>query len=77
MKNKLKIKWLVGVTAFLTMLATAAVGVASDGHGHKASQKVGILLVAFGSSEASAQVPFDNIDKKVRANGRHCRRQTD
>ena len=36
-------------------------------HGHKAPQKVGILLVAFGSSEPSAQVSFENIDKKVNA----------
>jgi sirohydrochlorin cobaltochelatase len=36
-------------------------------HGHKASKKVGILLVAFGSSEPSAQVSFENIDKKVKA----------
>ena len=36
-------------------------------HGHKASKKAGILLVAFGSSESSAQVSFENIDKKVKA----------
>ena len=36
-------------------------------HGRKAPKKVGILLVAFGSSEASAQVSFENIDKKVKA----------
>jgi sirohydrochlorin cobaltochelatase len=36
-------------------------------HGHKASKKVGILLVAFGSSEPSAQVSFENIDKKAKA----------
>ena len=36
-------------------------------HGHKAPKKVGILLVAFGSSETSAQVSFENIDKKVKA----------
>ncbi len=29
-------------------------------------KKVGILLVAFGSSEASAQVSFDNIDRSVK-----------
>ena len=37
------------------------------GHGDKAPKKVGILLVAFGSSEPSAQVSFENIDKKVKA----------
>ena len=36
-------------------------------HGHPAPKKVGILLVAFGSSESSAQVSFENIDKKVKA----------
>jgi sirohydrochlorin cobaltochelatase len=40
---------------------------ASGGHGHEQSKKVGILLVAFGSSEASAQVSFENIDRKVKA----------
>ena len=39
----------------------------ADSHGHKAPKKVGILLVAFGSSEASAQVSFENIDKKTKA----------
>ena len=42
-------------------------GALSGGHGHKAPQKVGILLVAFGSSEPSAQVSFKNIDKKTKA----------
>jgi sirohydrochlorin cobaltochelatase len=40
---------------------------AAGGHGHKAPKKVGILLVAFGSSEDSAQVSFENIDKKVKS----------
>jgi sirohydrochlorin cobaltochelatase len=39
----------------------------AGGHGHKAPKKVGILLVAFGSSEPSAQVSFENIDKKTKA----------
>jgi sirohydrochlorin cobaltochelatase len=39
----------------------------AGGHGHKAPQKVGILLVAFGSSEPSAQVSFENIDERVKA----------
>jgi sirohydrochlorin cobaltochelatase len=45
----------------------AGQALASGGHGHKGPKKVGILLVAFGSSEASAQVSFENIDKKVKA----------
>ena len=44
-----------------------SVSVWAGGHGHKAPKKVGILLVAFGSSEDSAQVSFKNIDKKVKA----------
>ncbi|MGD8847422.1 MAG: sirohydrochlorin cobaltochelatase [Desulfobacteraceae bacterium] len=40
---------------------------ASEGHGHSDPKKVGILLVAFGTSDPSAQVAFENIDKKVRA----------
>jgi len=38
----------------------------ASGHGHKKETKVGILLVAFGSSEKSAQISFVNIEKKVR-----------
>jgi len=38
----------------------------ANGHGSAQPKKVGILLVAFGSSEASAQVSFDNIDIKVK-----------
>jgi sirohydrochlorin cobaltochelatase len=40
---------------------------ASSGHGHKQDKKVGILLVAFGSSQASAQVSFEKIDARVKA----------
>lgn len=53
--------------AVLVLLVWTATGFASGEHGHSAEKKVGILLVAFGSSEASAQVSFDNIDKKVKA----------
>lgn len=42
-----------------------ASGLAS-GHGGQVAKKTGILLVAFGSSEASAQVSFKNIDAKVK-----------
>ena len=38
----------------------------AGGHGVKDPKKVGILLVAFGSSKASAQVSFENIDKKTK-----------
>ncbi len=37
------------------------------GHAHKAPKKVGILLVAFGSTQPGAQVSFENIDQKIRS----------
>jgi len=54
--------------SFFTILITICLCAAAWAvdHGHKATKKVGILLVAFGSSEASAQVSFENIDKKVK-----------
>ncbi len=52
--------------AFVLIVCLALPALAA-GHGKKASKKVGILLVAFGSSLPRAQVSFDNIDKKVRA----------
>lgn len=57
--------WLVWAMVFGFLWV--AVGYASTGHGHDVPKKVGILLVAFGSSEASAQVSFDNIDRKIKA----------
>ncbi len=42
-------------------------GSGASRHGEDKEKKVGILLVAFGSSEDSAQVSFENIDKKVKA----------
>jgi len=56
------------ISILAVLLAFILCGAASAGsHGHKAPKKVGILLVAFGSSEASAQVSFDNIDQKTKA----------
>ena len=59
-------KWGLLMIGMLVLLTTGFAS-ASGGHGHKGTKKVGILLVAFGSSEASAQVSFDNIDEKVKA----------
>jgi sirohydrochlorin cobaltochelatase len=61
-----KWSWLV---LLMVVFLTAGLALASSGHGHgqMGPKKVGILLVAFGSSEASAQVSFDNIDKKVKS----------
>ena len=50
----------------LVVLGLSSYGYAQGGHGHHLPTKVGILLVAFGSSEASAQVSFENIDRKVK-----------
>ena len=63
----MKIRTMVGFFVFACILGTAVSSMASGGHGHKQPKKVGILLVAFGSSEASAQVSFENIDRKVKA----------
>jgi sirohydrochlorin cobaltochelatase len=53
----------------LTLILLAAFGAvhAYADHGHTLPKKVGILLVAFGSSEDSAQVSFENIEKQVKA----------
>jgi sirohydrochlorin cobaltochelatase len=53
------------LAAGLVMVA-ATVGFAGH-HGAHKEQKTGILLVAFGTSEPSARVAFDNIDRKVKA----------
>lgn len=56
--------WLIASAVLLCMFWGVA---AASAHGEKKEQKTGILLVAFGSSEESAQISFDNIDKKVKA----------
>ena len=62
MKKKFVIPFLV---IFLSIFLAATPWAGSQGH--KAPKKVGILLVAFGSSIPSAQVAFENIDTKVKA----------
>ena len=62
MKNQLKIL-LLAMVAVICLCTNVWAG----GHGHKVPQKVGILLVAFGSSEPSAQVSFENIEKNAKA----------
>ena len=54
------------ILAMILVLAAGTVGFAGHHDTHK-EKKTGILLVAFGSSEASAQVSFENIDRKVKA----------
>jgi sirohydrochlorin cobaltochelatase len=49
-------------------LVLTAVTVSIAGHhGTHKEKKTGILLVAFGTSDPSAQVAFDNIDRKIKA----------
>ena len=62
----MKKKHLFSFNAILISIFLCTAAMAGD-HGQKAPKKVGILLVAFGSSEPSAQVSFENIDKKVKA----------
>lgn len=62
----MKIKYQISSLAILIVISICA-NVWAGGHGHQAPKKVGILLVAFGSSQASAQVSFENIDKKTKA----------
>jgi sirohydrochlorin cobaltochelatase len=57
---------IVGILALGLVLTTGSSIFAHQHDTHK-EQKTGILLVAFGSSEASAQVSFENIDRKVKA----------
>ncbi|MCP4719132.1 MAG: sirohydrochlorin cobaltochelatase [Desulfobacteraceae bacterium] len=58
-------KWVI-ILAITALFFSASCCYASGGHGHK-DKKVGILLVAFGSSEASAQISFEKIDDRVKA----------
>lgn len=51
----------------ILMVGVAATQTAWAADGEEIPKKLGILLVAFGSSEASAQVSFEKIDRKVKA----------
>lgn len=57
------------VLRFCLLLAIVALCVSplwAAGHNRKDAKQVGILLVAFGASEESAQVSFANIDRQVK-----------
>ena len=62
----MRTKYRMSSLAILIVISICA-NVWAGSHGHQAPKKVGILLVAFGSSQASAQVSFENIDKKTKA----------
>jgi sirohydrochlorin cobaltochelatase len=55
--------WFGAAVLVMAVFTSAAL---ASGHGDARPMKKGILLVAFGSSEASAQVSFDNIDRSVK-----------
>ena len=61
----MKVLWSILIT--LLIAAAPAAAHVADGKEHTCDNKIGILLVAFGSSEASAQVSFEKIDQKVKA----------
>ncbi len=65
MRN-MKIKYLNLLLTIIMCLCLSTLAWAGS-HGRKADKKVGILLVAFGSSKPSAQVSFKNIDKKAKS----------
>lgn len=57
---------IVTVGAIMLLGIFLSVPALAGGHGHKRDMKKGILLVAFGTSVPSAQVSFQNIEKKVK-----------
>ncbi len=59
-------KWVL-ILAITALFLSATCCYASGGHELEQDKKVGILLVAFGSSEASAQISFEKIDDLVKA----------
>ncbi len=61
-----KFKHAVLLTLVTALTLVYAGNVSAGHHGGKKEKKTGILLVAFGSSEASAQVSFENISRKTK-----------
>ena len=62
----MKKNFLISIPAIFISICLCAAVLAGD-HGHKAPKKVGILLVAFGSSLPGTQVSFDNIENTTKA----------
>lgn len=62
----MKMRRSIGFAAALLAAVCLATGAMAGEENRQKPRKIGILLVAFGSSEASAQVSFDNIDRKVK-----------
>lgn len=61
MKNRTKF-----AVALCLVISLIAASVVSGAQGRKGEKKIGILLVAFGSSKPEAQISFENIDRKVK-----------
>ena len=56
----------LGVIVALQLALLVGWGLTTAEHGYARQEKIGILLVTFGSSLPEAQVSFENIDKKVK-----------
>ncbi len=59
-------KILISIPSIFISICLCAAVLAGH-HSHRTPQKVGILLVAFGSSQPGAQISFENIDNNTRA----------
>ena len=60
-------KWKQSVAAVFCMVMVVIVVAHAESYGKKEKKKVGILLIAFGSTIPEAQVSFENIDREVKA----------
>ena len=63
----MKLKSYRSALLLLILISIPSALYASGHHAEKDNRKIGILLVAFGSSEQSAWVSFDNIEKNIRS----------
>ena len=64
MKNR---RWLLSIGALLIILTGVIDGTASGSGNSPGSEKAGLLLVAFGTSDPAARVAFENIHHLVTA----------
>jgi sirohydrochlorin cobaltochelatase len=67
MSNRKSVRIARLLACIVLLVGVAGPAVAREGRGRAVAetQKTGILLVAFGSGEASAQLSFDHIQRKV------------
>ncbi len=57
----------LAIIIILLLALLIGTGIIASKQGNNKPQKIGIVLVAFGSSLPEAQVSFENIDRKVKA----------